>query len=158
MLSLHLGDLEGDLLLVCGDGSFSSLSLLSDLNTEESESFLTFSEALSGLLESVDERIALVRQGDQILGLDLDLVIFLVLDVVSLLDSDLSLDAVDGDDLVLDLLFFDVDLALDLVDDLSLVADLDLVLVELVLLGADLGLDAVELVAEMSHLVVVAGD
>lgn len=158
MLSLHLGDLEGDLLLVCGDGAFSSLSLLSDLNTEESESFLTFSEALSGLLESVDERVALVRQGDQILGLDLDLVIFLVLDVVSLLDSDLSLDAVDGDDLVLDLLFFDVNLALDLVDDLSLVADLDLVLVELVLLGADLGLDAVELVAEMSHLVVVAGD
>ena len=59
----------------------------------------------------------------------------MVLDVVSSLDSDLSLDAVDGDDLVLDLLFFDVDLVLDLVDDLSLMADLNLVLVELVLQG-----------------------
>lgn len=156
VLSLHLGDLEGDLALVFGDGSLSRNSLLSDFRTEGSQSFFTFSQTLLGLLKSLDERVALVGEGDQVVGLHLDLMVLMVLDVVGLLDTDLSLDAVDGDDLVLDLLLFDVDLVFDLVDHLSFVTDLDLVLVQLVLFGADLRLDGVELVAQADHIGVVA--
>lgn len=155
VLLFHLGDLESDLSLVFGDGSCSLTSLLSDFGTEESESLLTFSQTLLGLLELLGEGVALAGKGDQIVGLHLDLRVLVVFDVVGLLHTDLSLDSVDGDDLVLDLLFLNVDLVLDLVDQLSLVADLDLVLVQLVLFGADLRLDAVELVAETDHIGVV---
>lgn len=156
VLAFHLGDLEGHLSLVFGDGSLSGVFLLSDFGTEESESLLTLSETLLGLLELLGEGVALVGKGDQIVGLHLDLRVLVVLDVLGLLHTDLSLDSVDGHDLVLDLLFLDVDLVLDLVDQLSLVADLHLMLVQLVLFGANLRLDVVELVTQTNHIGVVA--
>lgn len=156
VLLLHLSNLEGNLFLVLGNSSLSSESLLSDLSMEDSKSLFTFSKTLLGLLETLGVGVALVGQGHQIVGLDLDLGVFVVLDVVGLLHTDLSLDAVDGDDLVFDLLFFDVDLMLDLVDDLSLVAHLDLVFVQLVFFGADLRLDAVQLVAQTHQVAMMA--
>src|SRR3990167_1906368 len=89
VLSFHSGDLEGDLSLVLSDSSLSGDLLLSDFDTESTESLFSFSEPSLGTLESLDEGVALGGEGGNLAALDLDLVVLSRLVVLSLLDSDL---------------------------------------------------------------------